>query len=255
VTAQGSPLDVGYPEAMEFERALLVFAHPDDAEFLCGGTVARWVREGTDVAYVCASDGSAGWNGPDRDRREIGEIREREMRAAADVLGVSDVRFLGRVDGSLQPGLDLRRDVTREVRRHRPDVVVTFDPSRLWFGRSYIQHPDHRAIGQTVLDVVACDAPTRPQFPELLEEGFEPFDVTRVWLATDRREADHLVDIGETIDLKIKALRAHASQMENIGEEDIDGRMREWASEVAEGADMEYAEAFLTFDLRDETGE
>jgi LmbE family N-acetylglucosaminyl deacetylase len=240
---------------MEFESALLVFAHPDDAEFLCGGTIARWTREGTEVAYVCATDGSAGWNGPDRSREEITEIREREMRDAAQILGVSDVSYLGYPDGSLEAGLDLRRDVAREVRRRRPEVVVSFDPSRLWFGRSYIQHPDHRAIGEAVLAVVACDAPTRPQFPELLEEGFEPFDVPRVWLATETREADQLVDIGETIDLKIKALRAHVSQMENMGEDDIDSRMREWATEVAEGSDIELAEAFRTFDLRDEVRE
>jgi LmbE family N-acetylglucosaminyl deacetylase len=238
-----------------FQRALVVFAHPDDAEFLCGGTVALWARDGTEVAYVCATDGSAGWNGPDLERQEIADIRQREMRAAADVLGVSAVRFLGYVDGSLEVGLGLRRDVTREVRRHRPDVIVTFDPSRLWFGRSYVQHPDHRAIGQAVLDVVACDAPTRPQFPELLEEGMEPFEVPALWLATEPREADRLVDIGETIDLKVKALRAHASQLENMGEDDIDARMRKWASEVGKGTDIEYAEAFRSFDLRDEARE
>ena len=240
---------------MEFESALVVFAHPDDAEFLCGGTIARWTRDGTEVAYVCATDGSAGWNGPDRSREEISGIREREMRDAAQILGVRDVSFLGYPDGSLEAGLDLRRDVAREVRRSRPEVVVSFDPSRMWFGRRYIQHPDHRAIGETVLAVVACDAPTRPQFPELLEEGFEPFEVPRVWLATETREADHVVDIGETIDLKIKALRAHVSQMENMGEDDIDSRMREWATEVAEGSDIELGEAFRTFDLRDEARE
>jgi LmbE family N-acetylglucosaminyl deacetylase len=240
---------------MEFERALVVFAHPDDAEFLCGGTVAGWARDGTDVAYVCATDGSAGWNGPDRTREEISGIREREMRDAAEVLGVSDLRFLGYLDGSLEVGLDIRRDVAREVRRHRPDVIVTFDPSRLWFGRRYIQHPDHRAIGETVLAVVACDAPTRPQFPQLLEEGFEPYEVPRLWLATEPREANRLVDIGDTIDLKIKALRAHVSQLENMGEDDIDARMREWATDVAEGSELELAEAFRTFDLREEARE
>jgi LmbE family N-acetylglucosaminyl deacetylase len=240
---------------MEFERALVVFAHPDDAEFLCGGTVAGWARDGTDVAYVCATDGSAGWNGPDRTREEISGIREREMRDAAEVLGVSDLRFLGYLDGSLEVGLDIRRDVAREVRRHRPDVIVTFDPSRLWFGRQYIQHPDHRAIGETVLAVVACDAPTRPQFPQLLEEGFEPYEVPRLWLATEPREANRLVDIEDTIDLKIKALRAHVSQLENMGEDDIDARMREWATDVAEGSELELAEAFRTFDLRDEARE
>jgi LmbE family N-acetylglucosaminyl deacetylase len=238
-----------YPGAMEFERALVVFAHPDDAEFLCGGTVARWTRDGTEVNYVCATDGSAGWNGPDLGREEIARTREREMRDAADVLGVSTVSYLGYVDGSLQADLALRREVCREVRRRRPDVLVTFDPSMLWAGRSYINHPDHRAIGEAVLAVVACDAPTRPQFPELLEEGLEPYSVPRLWLAGDARESDQRVDIGETIDLKIKALKAHVSQIENMGEFDVDDRMRRWAEAEARDDDFEYGEAFRVFDL------
>jgi LmbE family N-acetylglucosaminyl deacetylase len=153
------------------------------------------------------------------------------------------------VDGSLQADLALRRDVCREVRRRRPDLVVTFDPSMLWAGRSYINHPDHRAIGQAVLDVVACDAPTRPQFPELLEEGFEPFSVPRLWLSTEARESDLRVDIGETIDLKIKALKAHVSQIENMGEFDVDERMRRWAEAEARKDGFEYGEAFRVFDL------
>ena len=237
---------------MEFERALVVFAHPDDAEFLCGGTVAKWTAAGVDVEYVCATDGSAGWNGPDLTRGEISSIREREMREAAAILGVGDVAFLGYADGMLVPDLDLRRSITREVRRTRPDVIVTFDPSQLWSGRGYINHPDHRAVGEAVLSVVACDAPTRPQFPELLDAGFEPFKVPVLWLATDPERSDLRLDISDSIDKKIEALRAHASQIENMGERDIDGRMRRWASEIAEGTDMGYAEAFRTFDLDDD---
>jgi LmbE family N-acetylglucosaminyl deacetylase len=236
---------------MEFERALVVFAHPDDAEFLCGGTVAMWTRAGTEVGYVCATDGSAGWNGPDRDRAEIAAIREGEMRAAAGVLGVSSVEFLGYPDGLLEVSLELRRAVTREVRRFRPDVIVAPDPSMLWSGRRYINHPDHRAIGEAVLAVVACDAPTRPQFPELLDQGFEPFEVPALWLATGNGDGDRMVDIGDVIDVKVKAVKAHASQMENMGETDVDGRMREWASRVARRSEIEYGEAFRTFELRD----
>jgi LmbE family N-acetylglucosaminyl deacetylase len=236
---------------MEFQRALVVFAHPDDAEFLCGGTVAKWTRDGAEVSYVCASDGSAGWNGPDRDRRQIAAIREREMREAAAVLGVSEVVFLGFMDGSLENGLELRRAITREVRRTRPDVIVTFDPSLLWVGRSYINHPDHRAVGEAVLAVVACDAPTRPQFPELLKEGLEPFKVPALWLSTERESGDTKVDIGKTIDLKVEALRTHHSQMENVGESDVDARMREWASKAAGDDEMEFAEVFRTFKLED----
>jgi LmbE family N-acetylglucosaminyl deacetylase len=236
---------------MEFERALIVFAHPDDAEFLCGGTVAGWTGDGAEVAYVCATDGSAGWNGADRDRGEIALIRERELREAAGVLGVSDVTFLGYVDGSLYPTLDLRRSVTREVRRFRPDVMVTFDPSMLWAGHSYINHPDHRAVGEAVLAVVSCDAPTRPQFAELLAEGLEPFKVTALWLASDDRDADTHIDIADTIDLKVKALRAHHSQIENMGNFDVDERIREWAARAADGHDMELAEGFRAFRLED----
>lgn len=240
---------------MEFERALVIFAHPDDAEFLCGGTIGQWTQAGTDVAYVCATDGSAGWNAADLGREEIARTREREMRDAADILGVGEVSFLGYADGTLHPTLELRRDVTRQVRRHRPDVVLTFDPSMRWMGRRYINHPDHRAIGDAVLAVVACDAPTRPQFPELLHEGLEPFEIPALWLATTPGAADVRVDIEDTLDLKVKALKAHASQIENMGADDIDERMRRWAAEAAEGEDMGYAEAFRTFTLRERVQE
>lgn len=235
---------------MEFERALVVFAHPDDAEFLCGGTIARWVGDGTDVRYVCASDGSAGWNGPDRDRGAIAETRRREMADAADVLGVSDVRFLDFVDGSLEASLELRRSITREVRRARPDVIVTFDPSQLWSGRGYINHPDHLAVGEAVLAVIACDAPTRPQFPELLGEGFEPFKVRALWLASEAGETK--VDIADTIGKKIQAVTAHRSQIENMGDFDVETNLREWAARTARDEDtIELAESFRTFALED----
>ncbi|HEX6208720.1 MAG TPA: PIG-L deacetylase family protein [Actinomycetota bacterium] len=230
---------------MEIERALVAFAHPDDAEFLCGGTVALWAKQGVEVTYVCATDGSAGWNAPGMTREEIAARREEEMREVADLLGVKEVRFLGYPDGMLEPSLDLRRSLTREVRRARPDILVSFDPSELWSGRSYINHPDHRAVGEAVLAVTACDAPTRPQFPELLEEGLEPFKVRGVWLASD--EGEHVVDIGEAIDLKIQAVRAHQSQMENMGEFDADARVRRWARDQAEGTPHEFVERFRAF--------
>jgi LmbE family N-acetylglucosaminyl deacetylase len=121
----------------------------------------------------------------------------------------------------------------------------------LWSGRSYINHPDHRAVGEAVLAVVACDAPTRPQFPELLDEGLEPFKVNGLWLSTEHREADTKIDIGATIDRKVEALRAHASQIANMGEFDVDARIREWAAAIAGEDGMEYAEAFRTFHLED----
>jgi LmbE family N-acetylglucosaminyl deacetylase len=232
---------------VEFDRAAVVFAHPDDAEFLCGGTVAIWAKGGTDVHYVCATDGSAGWNGPDLTRDEIARIREAEMREAAEVLGVGSVAFLGFVDGTLEPNLQLRRAITREVRRLRPDILVTFEPS-LWSGRRYVNHPDHKAVGEAVLAVIACDAPTRPQFPELLDEGLEPHKVPRLWLPS-WDGADTFIDISDTIELKIEALHRHKSQMENMGMNDLDGRIREWAADLGKEREVKYAEAFRTFDL------
>jgi LmbE family N-acetylglucosaminyl deacetylase len=240
---------------MTFARVLVAFAHPDDAEFLAGGTIARWTREGSEVHYLCATDGSAGWNGPDRDPAEIAQIREAELRDAGAVLGVKDVSFLGYRDGTLAPTLELRRDVTRVVRRIRPDVILAPDPSMLWAGRRYINHPDHRAIGEAVLAVVACDAPTRPQFPELIQEGLEPFEVPALWLATSDRSGDLKVDIGDTLEAKVEALKAHRSQIENMGGFDVEERMREWGARVAGDDDMEYAEAFRTFLLSEEQGE
>lgn len=234
---------------MAFSCGLVLFAHPDDAEYMCGGTVAAWVGEGTEVHYVCVTDGSAGSNEAGVTRDQVRPIREREQRAAAEVLGVSSVTFLGYTDGEVQVTLGLRRDMTREVRRLRPDVIVAPDPSRLWVGRGYINHADHRAVGEAALCAVMPDAPTRLQFPELLEEGLEPFEVPNLWLAAE--EPDTYVDIAKTIDRKIAALACHVSQNGAESERWVRERAREWG----ERAGMEYAEAFRTFSFLDEEDE
>ena len=145
-------------------------------------------------------------------------IREREQRAAAEVLGVSSVTFLGELDGELEVTLDTRRKVCREVRRLRPDVIVAPDPQRLWSGTGYINHSDHKAAGALALSAVMPDSPTRLMFPELLDEGLEPFEVPALWLVT--LEPDTYVDITETMELKIEALpstRARARRSPSPG--------------------------------------
>jgi LmbE family N-acetylglucosaminyl deacetylase len=229
-----------------FASALVIFAHPDDAEFMCGGTVAAWAKEGTDVHYCVVTDGSAGSNDPGVTREQMVPIREREQRAAADVLGVSDVTFLGFRDGELEVNLDTRRAVTRVVRRVRPEVIVAPDPSRLWSKRGYINHWDHKQAGMLAMCAVMPDAPSRPQFPELLDEGLEPFEVPNLWLTTE--EPDTFVDITKTMDLKLEALHAHESQ----GVDDADDWVRERAAELGKLAGCEYAEGFLAFDLVDD---
>jgi LmbE family N-acetylglucosaminyl deacetylase len=225
----------------------VVFAHPDDAEFGVAGTVAAWVREGTQVEYVCVTDGSAGSNEPGALREKITRTREAELRAACEVLGVVDCRFLGWRDGEVEPTLDLRRAITREVRRFRPDVLIAPDPTRFWDDeRTYINHPDHRNVGIACMAVINPDAPTRPQFPELLEEGFEPFEIRNLWISAYEGEADTYVDIADTIQTKIEALRCHKSQ---IHDWPVDEWVRSRAKERGSQAGMEYAESFRTIRL------
>jgi LmbE family N-acetylglucosaminyl deacetylase len=234
-----------------FSSALILFAHPDDAEFTCGGTVAAWTAAGTEVHYVVITDGSAGSNEPGATREELREAREREQRAAAKVLGVTSVTFLGEVDGMLEVTPDTRRKVCREVRRLRPDVLVAPDPSRLWAGNGYINHWDHKQAGLLALTAVMPDAPSRPMFPELLDEGLEPFEVPNLWLSSDGSDA--YVDITATMDAKLAALAEHLSQ-------ELDAhapRVRERAEELGResGLGYAYAEAFKTFRLVDDEEE
>jgi LmbE family N-acetylglucosaminyl deacetylase len=231
---------------MRFASALVIFAHPDDAEFMCGGTVAAWAKEGTEVHYCVVTDGSAGSNEPGVTREQMVPVREREQRAAAEILGVAGVHFLGFVDGELEVTRETRAAVTRVVRRVRPEVIVAPDPSRLWSGNGYINHWDHKQAGTLALCAVMPDAPSRPQFSELLDEGLEPFEVPNLWLAAE--DPDTYVDIGKTLELKLEALRAHESQ----GTDDAEDWVRQRARELGEQGGMEYAEAFRAFDFTED---
>ena len=231
---------------MRFASALVIFAHPDDAEYMCGGTVALWASEGTAVHYCVVTDGSAGSNEPGVGREEMAVIREREQRAAAEVLGVKDLTFLGFRDGELEVNLETRRAVTRVVRRVRPEVIVAPDPTRLWSGNGYINHWDHKQAGTLALCAVMPDAPSRPQFAELLDEGLEPFEIPNLWLSAE--QPDTYVDITESIDTKIAALAAHQSQHAEASAPWV----RERARQLGEQSGVEYAEAFKTFSFVDD---
>ncbi len=232
---------------------MVVFAHPDDAEFGSSGTVAKWTREGVTVEYVCVTDGSAGSNEPGARRDELAALRRDEQLAACDVLGVENCTFLGIQDGHVELTLALRGAITREVRRFRPDIFMVPDPIRLWDPeRRYINHTDHRTVGMACLAVVNPDAPTRPMFPEHLDEGFEPFEIPSMWMPSWDTDVDTFVDITETIEQKIQALRCHKSQ---IGDWPVDDFIRERAHQRGEVAGMEYAESFRTFRLSDEPEE
>lgn len=156
---------------------MVIAAHPDDIEFVVAGTVAKWVRAGTQARYVVVTSGDAGSHQPGVTREEVACIREAEQRAAARVVGVDEVISLGYPDGEVGPTLALRRDLVREIRRFRPDTVICFDPTRLLVGNRYINHLDHRAVGQAALDAIMPAAAMPLVFTELREEGLEPHRV------------------------------------------------------------------------------
>jgi LmbE family N-acetylglucosaminyl deacetylase len=229
-----------------FSSALVLVAHPDDAEFMCGGTVAAWSANGCEVHYVVCTDGSAGSNEPGASREKVAPIREREQRAAADVLGVKTVTFLGETDGLLEVTPATRKKVTREVRRLRPEVLIAPDPARLWSGQGYINHWDHKQAGLLALTAVMPDAPTRVMFQELEDEGIEPFEIPNLWLSSN--EPDTYVDITKTIDVKLQALAQHVSEEGEAAAPFV----RERARQVGEEAGVEYAEAFKAFRFVDD---
>ena len=229
-------------------RVLVVMAHPDDAEFGAAGTVARWAKEGRQVTYLILTDGNRGSSDPAMTAERLAQIRHAEQRAAALKLGVKDVFFLGYDDGSLQPTLDLRRQITRWIRRTKPDIVVAPDPTRRWTGQRYINHPDHRAAGDATLDAIIPGSDTRLVFPELLDEGLEPHQVKEIYL-TGSNEPDAWVDISDTIDLKIEALREHKSQVAEWTE--LEQTIRQRAAEMAAGHGYPVAEGFKYFKLHE----
>ena len=226
-----------------FSRAMVVVAHADDAEFGCSGTVARWCSEGLEVVYVVCTDGSKGSSDPEMTQEKLKKLRRREQIAAGTVLGLKDVVVLDREDSMLQPTLDLRRDIAREIRRHRPNVLVCQNPTRNLHGKGQgVEHPDHLAAGEVALSAVFPTARDRLTFPELLEEGLEPHKVSEVWVMGDA-EPDHWVDVTDHIDTSAKALQQHASQLSRDWEE-VAVSMRRWRRGTAQGRGMLYAEAF-----------
>lgn len=227
-------------------RILVIAAHADDIEFGLAGSVARWTDEGHAVAYCLITDSSAGSNDPTADLQALAATRRDEQIAAAEVVGVKHVYFLGYVDGTLQPTLELRRELTRVIREWKPQRVVCQDPTTVFVDTNYINHPDHRAAGEAAIYAVFPSAETRPIFPELLSEGFEPHKVHELWL-TLTLNPDTFVDTTNTIERKIEALLHHRSQ---VGPEAAEW-MRKWDAEHGARAGVAYAEGFRVMRLVD----
>ena len=223
------------PQLTVPERVLVVVAHPDDVDFANSGTIAGWTAAGVPVAYCIATYGDAGgFDETPRDQMPI--LREREQRAAAAAIGVDDLTFLGYPDGQLYVTHELRRDIARQIRRFRPQLILTSTPVRN-FQRVAPSHPDHLAVGEATLAAVYPDARNPFAHPELLaEEGLEAWTVPQVWVSGGS-EADHWVDITDVFDRKLAALKAHTSQTAHLGE-GLEKMVREWNGANAAAAGL-----------------
>jgi LmbE family N-acetylglucosaminyl deacetylase len=229
----------------DVRRILVIVAHPDDAEFGCGGSVARWVGEGREVFYCILTNGNRGSDDPSITPERLAVIREAEQRAAARVLGVTDVVFLGYPDGELEDTREARREVVRAIRRFRPDRVVAQNPFPSL--NPYTGHRDHRNAGRLALDAVYPYARDRLHFSELLAEGLHPHKVREVYLI-GHADPDAALDITGTMEQKLAALRCHASQvMKDFA--GVEARVRDRAAETGKPHGYTYAEAFRLIEL------
>ncbi|MCA1822477.1 MAG: PIG-L family deacetylase [Pseudonocardia sp.] len=231
------------------QRVLVITAHPDDVDFGSAGTIATWTDAGLEVSYCIVTDGDAGGFDPKVPRSAIAGIRQDEQRKAAAVLGVTDVEFLGYPDGRLVVSYELRRDITRVIRRTRPDRVVVHSPQRD-LRSVYSSHPDHLAAGEAALCAVYPDARNPFAHPDLLEqEGLDAHTVREVWVVSPNDKADRYIDITDSFDRKIAALRAHTSQTAHMT--NLEERMRAWGSLQAQAAGLaegRLAEGYLVLD-------
>lgn len=235
------------------KRTMSIHAHPDDQEYTVAGTLARWVQAGCEVVSVIVTSGEAGSNEQTRGedfKPELAHLREAEQTSANASLGIRETLFLHYPDGVLEPTLNLRRELTRLIRRFKPEAVVTGDPQGVFYGNGYINHPDHRAAAQAALYAVFPSSETRLIFTDLLTDGYEPHKVNRLYIHGSEK-SDTWIDITGTIDLKISALKKHVSQ---LGDWDPEKMIREWAAEEGKEHELAYAEAYKVMLLSDEQG-
>jgi LmbE family N-acetylglucosaminyl deacetylase len=232
----------------ELRRVMGIFAHPDDPEFFCGGTFAKWAAAGKEIVFVLATSGDKGSGDLSMTSDQLIPIREQEERAAAARLGVPDVVFLRFPDGELQNTLELRRHLTRMIRLKKPDILVTNDPTARWFGMNYINHPDHRAIGDAALDAVFPAARDHLSFPELYrDEGLAPHKVQHIYVC-GTLDPNAKIDVTDYVETKIAALREHKSQIADM--EEMARRQRENLDPLYVGDGRRYTESFRVFQLR-----
>ncbi|MBI4338166.1 MAG: PIG-L family deacetylase [Chloroflexi bacterium] len=225
------------------ERVLVVVAHPDDLDFGSAGTIAKWTRSGCQIAYVICTNGDKGTSDPEMTSERLAAIREVEQTAAAHVLGVEELVFLRYPDGGLEDTPEFRGKVVREIRRWRPEVVITTEPYPRRFS-----HRDHRIAGLVATDACFPYCRDRLHYPEHLAEGLMPHKVRSVLYTGADQDAEVVVDVTDTIDLKLQALLCHKSQIKDP--QDLEKRIKEWAGRFQEPLGIKYGEGFRKVEFR-----
>lgn len=236
-----------YNSKMDFQVKdkiiLCVGAHPDDLEFGCAGTVAKWVNRGATVYYVVLTDGSKGSEDLSLSDKQLSEIRRKEQEKAAGILGVKKVYFQNFVDGELTNNAGVRKELLKIIRELRPDIVITLDPTLVYDENTgFINHPDHRTAGLATLEAIFPFARNSRTCPELLDQGYQSHNVREVMLVNFTK-SNFFVDISKTLDKKILALSAHKSQHDDL--EKISSMVKQIAKRYGKRADLEYAEGFV----------
>ena len=229
--------------------ALSIQAHPDDQDFTVAGTLAKWAKAGCKVISVLITSGDSGSNDVTKGaeyKPVLAKLREAEQQAANAVLGITETVFLHYPDGELVAGLALRKELTRLIRIYKPDVVVSGDPSGWFYGNEYINHPDHRAAAEAATYAVFPSAGTRLMFIDLLEAGYEAHNVKRLYIHGSEK-SDTWVDISETIDIKIEALKKHVSQVDT---HEVNKWMHDWAKDEGKEKGLDFAEAYRVMILQ-----
>jgi LmbE family N-acetylglucosaminyl deacetylase len=226
---------------------MVVVAHPDDAEFMCAGSVAAWVAEGREVIYTLVTSGDKGTEDAESVPAEFAVLREQEQRNVCGVLGVKTIEFLRQEDGMVQNTLALRKEIVRVIRRHKPSAIITQNPTSRWSG-NYVTHPDHRATGDATMDAVFPSARDVHMFPDLaLNEGLRAHIVDHLYLGDRSNTADVYFDVSETIDTKVQALMEHVSQIPDPKK--LSASVREGAELLGKKRGMGFAESFKYFYL------
>jgi LmbE family N-acetylglucosaminyl deacetylase len=225
--------------------AMTILAHPDDAEFSCGGTLATWARQGTEITMLIVTDGSKGSDDRTITNEELVAMRIAEQDQAAAALGVTRVVRLGYEDGVLEPTIELRRDIARVIRQYKPEVIISGDPDARFGGDFYINHPDHRAAAEAALYGIFPAAGNHRFYPELLAEGLEPHKVKELWMS-EWGEGKVFVDVTDAMEAKIAALAAHKSQFDI---KDVEPFVRRWTEETGKKFGVPFAESFRKITL------